>query len=81
MTALVALEHCELTDIVTVDYAAATVGESSLGLLEGDVLTMEDALTGLMVMSGNDAATAIAIAAGAKIDLRPPTPIPRSLRP
>ena len=29
---------------------------------------MEDALTGLMVMSGNDAATAIAIAAGAKID-------------
>lgn len=68
MTALVALEHCELTDIVTVDYAAATVGESSLGLLEGDALTMEDALTGLMVMSGNDAATAIAIAAGAKID-------------
>lgn len=68
MTALVALEHCELTDIVTVDHAAATVGESSLGLLEGDVLTMEDALTGLMVMSGNDAATAIAIAAGAKID-------------
>lgn len=68
MTALAALEHCELTDIVTVDYAAATVGESSLGLLEGDALTMEDALTGLMVMSGNDAATAIAIAAGAKID-------------
>lgn len=68
MTALVALEHCELTDIVTVDHAAATVGESSLGLLEGDVLTMEDALTGLMVMSGNDAATAIAVAAGTKID-------------
>ena len=76
MTALVALEHCELTDIVTVDYAAATVGESSLGLLEGDALTMEDALTGLMVMSGNDAATAIAIAAGAKID--PATPDPYS---
>lgn len=68
MTALVALEHCNLSDIVTVDHAAATVGESSLGLLEGDALTMEDALTGLMVMSGNDAAMAIAITAGTKID-------------
>lgn len=68
MTALVALENCNLFDTVTVDRTAATVGESSLGLLEGDTLTMEDALTGLMVMSGNDAATAIAIAAGSKID-------------
>lgn len=68
MTALVALEHCGLSDTVTVDHAAATVGESSLGLLEGDTLTMEDALTGLMVMSGNDAATAIATTSGAKID-------------
>lgn len=68
MTALVALENCNLLDTVTVDHVAATVGESSLGLLEGDTLTMEDALTGLMVMSGNDAATAIAIAAGSKID-------------
>lgn len=68
MTALVALENCNLLDTVTVDRTAAAVGESSLGLLEGDTLTMEDALTGLMVMSGNDAATAIAIAAGSKID-------------
>lgn len=36
--------------------------------MEGDTLTMEDALTGLMVMSGNDAATAIATTAGAQID-------------
>ena len=68
MTALVALEHCKLTDTVAVDRAAATVGESSLGLLEGDTLTMEDALTGLMVMSGNDVATAIATHVGGKID-------------
>lgn len=68
MTALVALEHCDLSDTVTVDHAAATVGESSLGLLEGDTLTMEDTLTGLMVMSGNDAATAIATTAGAQIN-------------
>ena len=68
MTALVALEHCELTDNRRSTHAAATVGESSLGLLEGDALTMEDALTGLMVMSGNDAATAIAIARQRQID-------------
>lgn len=68
MTALVALEHCDPDDIVTVDHAAATVGESCLGLMEGDTLTMENALIGLMVMSGNDAAMAIAATAGAKID-------------
>lgn len=68
MTALVALETCSLSDTVHVDHAAATVGEASLGLLEGDTLTMGDALTGMMVMSGNDAAYAIAVTAGAKID-------------
>lgn len=68
MTALVALENSELTDIVTVDHAAATVGESRVGLKEGDTLTMEEALHGLMVQSGNDTAMAIATTVGAKID-------------
>ncbi|WP_234346318.1 D-alanyl-D-alanine carboxypeptidase family protein [Collinsella provencensis] len=68
MTALLALENCELTDIVTVDHAAATVGESNVKLQEGDTLTMEEALTGLMVHSGNDAAMAIATTVGAHID-------------
>lgn len=68
MTALVALENSELTDIVTVNHAAATVGESCIGLKEGDTLTMEDALTGLMVQSGNDSAMAIATTVGAKMD-------------
>lgn len=68
MTALVALENSELTDIVTVNHAAATVGESCIGLKEGDTLTMEEALHGLMVQSGNDSAMAIATTVGAKID-------------
>lgn len=68
MTALLALENCELTDIVTVDHAAATVGESNVKLQEGDTLTMEEALTGLMVHSGNDAAMVIATTVGARID-------------
>lgn len=68
MTALVALDHCDPSEILTVDHAAATVGESCVGLKEGDTLTLEQALTGLMVMSGNDVATAIATHVGGKID-------------
>ena len=44
------------------------MGESCVGLKEGDTLTLEQALTGLMVMSGNDVATAIATHVGGKID-------------
>lgn len=68
MTALVALDHCDPSETLTVDRAAATVGESCVGLKEGDTLTLEQALTGLMVMSGNDVATAIATHVGGKID-------------
>lgn len=68
MTAIVALENAELSDIITVDNAAATVGESSAGLLEGDTLTLEEALHALLGASGNDAALAIASTMGAMID-------------
>lgn len=68
MTAIVALENAELTDTITVDHAAATVGESSAGLREGDTLTLEEALHALLGASGNDAAMAIASSVGAKID-------------
>ena len=60
MTAIVALENSSLDDEVVVDHAAATVGQSSADLREGDVLTMEEALRALLVPSGNDAAMAIA---------------------
>lgn len=68
MTAIVALENSQLTDIVTVDHTAATVGESSAGLREGDTLTMEAALRGLLIPSGNDAALAIASTVGHQLD-------------
>lgn len=68
MTAIVALENAELSDTITVDNAAATVGESSAGLLEGDTLTLEEALHALLGASGNDAALAIASSVGAMID-------------
>lgn len=68
MTAIVALENAELTDTITVDHAAATIGESTANLREGDTLTLETALRGLLIPSGNDAAMAIATSVGAIID-------------
>lgn len=68
MTALVALENSSMDDVVTIDHAAATIGESSANLREGDQLPMSEALIGLMVSSGNDAAMAIAQTVGAKLD-------------
>ena len=53
---------------ITVSNAAATVGNSTAGLLEGDELTAEQALRGLMIPSGNDAAIALAEHVGKKID-------------
>ena len=68
MTAIVALEYASLDDTVTVDYEAATVGQSSAYLEEGDTLTMEAALRALLIASGNDAGMAIATSVGALID-------------
>lgn len=68
MTAIVALENADLSDTITVDHAAATVGESTAHLEEGDTMTLETALKALLIPSGNDAAMAIASSVGALID-------------
>lgn len=60
MTALLALEQKKLTDKFTVSAKAATVGEDSMGLIEGEVVTFGNLLYGLMLPSGNDAAVTIA---------------------
>lgn len=59
MTALVALRHSRLTDVVTVKKEHLREG-SSMYLAEGETLTMEELLYGLMLPSGNDAAECIA---------------------
>lgn len=61
MTILVVLDNCKLTDVVTIDKKAAGTGGSRLGLSEGDKVTVNDLLYGLMLRSGNDAAVALAI--------------------
>ena len=65
MTALVALECAPLDLLVEVSERAASTGESTAQLQEGDSMTLDQALIGLMVPSGNDAAVAIAESVGA----------------
>lgn len=60
MTALLALEHCSLDEIVTVPREAYGVEGSSMYLNQGEKLLLSDLLYGLMLTSGNDAAVAIA---------------------
>ena len=60
MTALVALENAKLSDRFTVSEKAATIGENVMGLTQGETLTLEELLYGSMLVSGNDAAVAVA---------------------
>lgn len=62
LTCIVALEQANLDDYVSVSAHAVDFGRgnSLMGLAEGDQYTMRDMLYGLMLLSGNDAAIAIA---------------------
>ena len=60
LTALVAIEEGKLSDVVTVSREAACTEGSSMYLKEGETLTLEALLYGLLLCSGNDAAAAIA---------------------
>lgn len=60
MTAIVAIEHGKLSDTVTVGKNAYGKEGSSLYLHLGEEMSLENMLYGLMLRSGNDAATAIA---------------------
>ena len=60
MTTLLALEHAALDEKVTAGKNAAGVTGTSMYLAEGETLTMEQMLYGLMLRSGNDAAVAVA---------------------
>lgn len=60
MTALLAIRSGELDDWTTASYAAATIGQSSMYLQQGELLQLRDLLYGLLLPSGNDAAIAIA---------------------
>ncbi|AEF95195.1 Serine-type D-Ala-D-Ala carboxypeptidase [Desulfotomaculum nigrificans CO-1-SRB] len=60
LTALVALEHAKLTDLVTIGPNALQAGGTSIGLTEGEKIPLKDLLYALMLNSANDAGVAIA---------------------
>lgn len=65
MTALVAIDYNPKLDMtITVTDEAAEIGESSANLVSGDKLDLKNALTAMMVASGNDAAESIAASIG-----------------
>ena len=61
LTAIVLIEDCPLDDRVTIPNEAVGIEGSSVYLRAGEEYTVEELLYGLMLRSGNDAATALAI--------------------
>ena len=68
MTLLVAIEHSNINEVVTVSKKAAGTGGSRLKINAGDKIKMQDLLYGLMLRSGNDAAVAIAEHIGGNVE-------------
>ncbi len=68
LTALVAIREGNLSDVVKVSREAAYTEGSSMYLAEGEELTLETLLYGLMLCSGNDAAVAIAECVGGRVE-------------
>lgn len=68
LTALVVLNNLPLDKVVKVPKAAEGVEGSSIYLRAGQRISVEDLLFGLMLRSGNDAATALAIETAGSVD-------------
>jgi len=68
MTALVVCEQCNVLDRVRIPKEAVGIEGSSMYLQEGEVLTVQELLYGMMLRSGNDAATALAIYCGGTVE-------------
>lgn len=68
MTALVVSEHCNVLDRMRIPKEAVGIEGSSMYLKEGEVLTIQELLYGLMLQSGNDAAVALAIYCGGTVE-------------
>ena len=68
MTALIVCQQCNVLDRVRIPAEAVGVEGSSMYLKEGEVLTVQELLYGLMLHSGNDAAVALAIYCGGTVE-------------
>lgn len=68
MTALVVLENCDPDEIVVIKPEYTNIEGSSVYLCAGEEWTVRDLLFGLMLASGNDAATALAFHCGGSVE-------------
>lgn len=68
MTALIICEQCNVLDRMRIPKEAVGIEGSSMYLEEGEVLTLQELLYGLMLHSGNDAAVALAIYCGGTVE-------------
>lgn len=68
MTALLICEQCNVLDRMRIPKEAVGIEGSSMYLREGEVLTLQELLYGLMLQSGNDAAVALAIYCGGTVE-------------
>jgi D-alanyl-D-alanine carboxypeptidase (penicillin-binding protein 5/6) len=64
MTALVALEHAKLDEVVTVDRDAVGITGSGVRLRAGERITVRDLIEAALIQSANDAAVALAAHVG-----------------
>ena len=68
MTALIVCEQCNVLDRMRIPKEAVGIEGSSMYLQEGEILTLQELLYGLMLQSGNDAAVALAIYCGGTVE-------------
>lgn len=68
MTAIIICEQCNVLDRMRIPKEAVGIEGSSIYLKEGEVLTLQELLYGMMLHSGNDAATALAIYCGGTVE-------------
>ncbi len=68
MTALIICEQCNVLDRIRIPKEAVGIEGSSMYLQEGEILTIQDLLYGLMLSSGNDAAVALALYCGGTVE-------------
>lgn len=68
MTAILAIESGKMDEMTTVSKRAVYTEGSSIYLQQGEKIKLEDLVYGLMLRSGNDAATAIAEHVGGSVE-------------
>lgn len=68
MTALIAAERCGMEEAVPIEASDCAVEGSSMALCPGETRTVKELLRGLLLVSGNDAALALARFSGGSVE-------------